>query len=139
MEILGINYDATLMLPLLGVVIATILSILKIFEYWNNRFQVEINTILRSAVNLGHDISIKNLSSKPILLEYMEIFTKKGKWLFGEEKCIWSPEDSLLNTRIEPADAKVYNFSQANYFSWKTNPIYVRLHFAGRKPITKRI
>lgn len=139
MDILGTHYDITFLLSLWGALLSTVLSTLKIVEYWRNRFQVRISPILRGDVNMGHDISIQNLSSKPVLLEYMEIFTKTGKWPFKKEKYIWSPEDSLLNARIKPANAKVYNFSEGDYFGWNTNPVYVRLYFAGKKPITKKI
>jgi hypothetical protein len=134
MEIFGIKVGLTLVLSLWGAALSTILSILKVMEYWNNRFQIELSPILRGHVEVGHDLSIKNLSSKPVLLEYMELFTKNGK----EEKCIWSPEDSFLNTRIEPHDTKVYNFSEGDYFPWKKD-VYARLFFAGKKPIIKSI
>lgn len=134
MEIFGIKVGLTLVLSLWGAVLSTILSILKVMEYWDNRFKIELSPILRGDAEMGHDLSIKNLSSKPVLLEYMELFMKKGK----EEKDIWSPEDSFLNARIEPHDTKMYNFSEADYFPWKKG-VYARLHFAGKKPITKSI
>lgn len=139
MDILGTHYEVTFLLSLWGAVLSTILSVMKLVEYWNNRFQVKISPVLRSDIDMGHDISIQNLSSKPVLLEYMEIFMQKGIWPFRQEQYFWSPEDSLLNARIEPSDAKVYNFSQGDYFSWKSKPVYVRLYFAGRKSITKKI
>ncbi|MGB5965585.1 MAG: hypothetical protein WBF77_04790 [Sulfurimonadaceae bacterium] len=139
MDIFGTDLEVIFLLSLWGAVLSTILSVLKIVEYWNNRFQVEVGQILRGDEDLGHDISIKNLSSKPILLEYMELFTKKGNWPFRQKKYIWSPEDSWLNARIEPSDAQVYNFSGSNYFGWNNQNIYVLLYFAGKKPITKKI
>ena len=138
MDILGTHYDVTFLLSLWGAILSSILSILKLIEYWNNRFQINISPILRGDINMGHDISIQNLSSKPVLLEYMEVFTKKGKWPFQKEQCFWSPEDSFLNARIEPADV-VYNFSKGDYFGRNYKPIYLRLYFVGKKPITKKI
>jgi len=139
MDMFGSDFEVTFLLSLWGAVLSTVLSVLKVLEYWNNRFQVKISPILRGDIYTGHDISIQNLSSRPVLLEYMELFTLKGKWPFRQEQNIWSPEDSFLNARIEPSDAKVYNFSQGNYFGWNSRPIYTRLYFAGKKPITKRI
>lgn len=134
MEIFGVEVNLTLILSLWGAVLSSILSVMKLLEYWDNRFQIELSPILRGCEDTGHDISIKNLSSKPILLEYMEIFIKKD----SEERCIWSPEDYFLNARIEPYDTKVYKFNGANYFAWKEG-LYARLYFAGKKPIVKNI
>ena len=126
--------DLTFILSIWGAVLSSILSVMKIIEYWNNRFQIDVSPILRGSDDVGHDISIKNLSSKPVLLEYMEIFQKIG----NEEKRIWSPEDAFINARIDPFDSKVFNFSEADYFLWKKGT-YIRLHFAGRKTINRSI
>ncbi len=131
--------DITLILSLWGAILSTILTILKFFEYWNNRFRININTIFRSEANCGHDISISNLSSKPILLEYMELFTLKGKWFFKKEHNIWSPEDLIINERIEPSNTKLYNFRQGDYFQWNNKTIYIKLYFIGKKPIIQKI
>lgn len=135
MEIFDIQIDITFLLAITGALLSIILTGLRIKEYWDNKFKIEIDPIIRSAAEYGHDISIKNLSSKPVLLEYMEIYTKEEE----EERCVWSPEDMFLNDRIEPLDAKVYHFSGAHYFRWKHNNTYIHLHFAGRKPIVKKI
>lgn len=136
MNIMGIEIQPTFLLSLWGAVLSTLLAMLKISEYWTNRFRVEVSPIYRSCEEVGHDISIKNLSSKPALLEYMELFTKKNG---EEERCLWSPEDSFLNARIEQLDSKVYNFSQSDYFNWSNKEIFVRLYFAGQKPIIKNL
>jgi len=139
MEVQGIQIDAQLLLALWGAILSSILSFCKIIEYWGNRFKIQISWIFRGDIEMGHDISITNLSSKPILLEYMEIFSKKGIWPFVHENYFWSPEDYWLNAKIEPSDTKVYNFSESDYFGWKTKDTYVRLYFAGKKTITKKI
>lgn len=134
MNILGVDITLTHVLSVWGAGLSSVLSIMKLMEYWNNRFQIEVSPILRGSVEMGHDISIKNLSSKPILLEYMEIFNKNGK----EEKSLWSPEDSFIDARIEPYGSKLFNFSEADYFPWEKE-VYARLYFAGKKPIVKSI
>lgn len=127
------------LLSLWGAVLSSFLAILKISESWNNRFQIRVTWILRGSEEMGHDISIQNLSSKPVLLESMEIFSTKGIGWFGRESYIWTPEDSWLNARIQPSDTKVYNFSEGDYFGWSRKKVKVRLYFAGRKPITRKI
>jgi len=127
--------DLAIVLSLWGATLSTALAAIKIYESWGGRFQIEISPIFRSSPELGNDISIKNLSSKPVLLEYFEVFSKQK----GKERSIWSPEDSWLNVRIDSNDTKVYNFSESDFFSSKHSPIYIRLYFAGQKSITKNI
>jgi len=139
MDILGNNPDLTKILACWGALLSTILCVVKLSEVWKERFNIEVDRILRGCADMGHDIGIKNLSSKPVLLEYMEIYSKKGRWPFRKRNYIWSPEDSWLNSRIEPHDTKVYNFSQGEYFPWSGRKVYIRLHFAGRKPFVLSI
>lgn len=139
MNILGISVETTLLLSLWGAFLSTVLGVLKFFEYWNNRFRVRVTWILRGSEEEGHDVSIQNLSSKPLLLEYLEIFSKTSNDGGTPKEYLWTPEDSWLNARIAPHDTKVYNFSEADYFSWNKKHIYIRLYFAGRRPITKKI
>jgi len=139
MEIWGMSISLTFALSVWAAVLSTVLSFLKIQEYWINRFKIDISLIYRSHPELGNDISIKNLSSKPILLESMEIYSKKGIWPFSKITYLWTPEDSWLNARIESIDTKVYTFSEADYFSWSRKDIYVRLHVAGKRIIDRKI
>ena len=127
--------EITLLLAIWGSVLSTALAGFKIFEYWNNRFKIEVSPLFRGAPELGHDISIKNLSPKPVLLEHMELYRKKGDEIVN----LWSPEDSFINARIEPYGNKVFNFSEGDYFGWNAGEVYVRLWFAGKKEITRKI
>lgn len=139
MNVFGQNLEISQLLGIWGALLSTILFILKLCETWEQRFKIEVSSITRGCVDLGHDISIKNLSSKPVLLEYLELYYKKGCFPFSKCNYIWSPEDSWLNARIEPSDSKVYNFSQGDYFSLSGKNVYMKLHFAGRKPFVKKI
>ncbi len=139
MDVFGIELEISLLLGIWGALLSTILFVLKLYEVWGQRFQIEVSSITRSCVDLGHDISIKNLSSKPVLLEYLELYSKKRWHPFSKHSYIWSPEDSWLDARIEPFGKKVYNFNQGDYFSLSGKKVYIRLHFAGRKPFVKKV
>jgi len=127
--------ELSMILSIWAAALSTILAAIKIWESWSSRFKIEVSSILRSRVDMGNDVSITNVSSRPVLLEYMEVYSVKNK----KRQCIYSPEDSWLNVRIEPQSTKVYNFSEGEYFSSGRSPVYIRLHFAGKKPLTKRI
>ncbi|MEN3758352.1 hypothetical protein ACEUBN_17430 [Aeromonas veronii] len=139
MNIFGKELEISLLLGVWGALLSTILFVLKLYEVWGQRFQIEVSSITRSSVELGHDISIKNLSSKPVLLEYLELYSKKGWFPFSKCSYIWSPEDSCLDARIEPFGKKTYNFNQGDYFSLSDKKVYMRLYFAGHKPFVKKI
>ncbi|MEZ5588970.1 MAG: hypothetical protein R3E46_18035 [Sedimenticolaceae bacterium] len=79
MNILGIEITPMLLLSTWGAVLSTTLGVIKVLEYRENRFRIEVGRISRSSPEMGHDISIKNISSKPVLLEYMEV-SKNGRW-----------------------------------------------------------
>ncbi len=104
-----------------------------------NDSKIKINYVLRGDIEAGHDICIQNLSGKPVILEYMEIFGKNNQWPVSKNIILWHPEDSLINSKIEPRSSKCFYFNQADYFSFGKKPIYVRLNFAGRKSIIKKI
>jgi hypothetical protein len=66
-----------------GAVVSTILAFIKIKDAWNNRFQIDIIAVFRDNADYGHEISIQNLSGKPVLLNDIELFYKnKGFWPF---------------------------------------------------------
>ena len=139
MENSTILSNIPLLLSLWGAVLSTTLAFLKLRELWNQRFKIKTNHVFRSDPYEGNEIHIQNLSSKPVLLEYMVLFYKKGSWWKTEKKRIWSPEDSILNFKIEPFSAKSFNFTEFEHFSWKGKTIYAKLSFAGRKEIVKKI
>lgn len=123
-----------------GAILSTLLAIAKLYESWTSRFQVDVTHIFRCDASIGNDIHITNLSGKPIMLEYLELYYLTGRWPRMEKKYFWSPEDSLLNLRIEPTEKKVLTFSEADHFSWGSGKkIFIKLYFVGKKPIVKRV
>jgi hypothetical protein len=140
MEIFGIKLTLTLAFSIWGAGLSTILGLLKIKEYWSSRFQFDISYVWRGHVDYGNDIIVQNLSGKPILLDYMEIFYfKKTGWFKKEKTILWSPEDESLNIKIDSLSGEKFNFSEANYFVVSGKQIYVRLFFAGKKPIERKV
>tara|TARA_R110000851_G_C13083120_1_gene565998 strand:- start:1265 stop:1684 length:420 start_codon:yes stop_codon:yes gene_type:complete len=129
-----------LILSLWGAVLSSILGLIKIKEAWSNRFKIEIISMFRSDPDYGNDIVIQNLSGKAVLLNYMELFYKKDGFLpFKKEIELWSPEDELLNSKIESQSNKPFTFALGDHFTTESKTIYVRLYFAGNKEIVKKV
>jgi hypothetical protein len=135
------SIDLSVLLSIWGAVVSTALAFLKIKEVYSNRFKVGTSYVFRSDEKHGNDISIQNLSSTTILLIYMEVYYRpKGflSWIKAPKQ-IWSPEDEMLNKRIEPHSEVTFHFFDGEHFTWKKRKIYVRLCFAGKKEFEKRV
>ncbi|CAH1546168.1 MULTISPECIES: hypothetical protein [Vibrio] len=135
------SIDLSVVLSIWGAVVSTGLAFLKIKEVYNNRFKVGTSYVFRSDAEYGNEISIQNLSNTPILLNYMEVYYRpKGllSW-FEAPKQLWSPEDEMLNDRIEPHSGVTFPFAHGDHFTWENRKIYVRLYFAGKKAFEKRV
>ena len=132
--------DWSLTIAVWGAVLSTLLAVPKLYEFWSNRFQIDVSHVFRGDPEMGNEIHIRNLSGKPIILEYLELYYQQGHWPRRKMNYFWSPEDSLLNLKIESADNKVLTFCKADHFSWGSGRrIYVRLYFVGKKPIVKKL
>lgn len=132
MEVLGTKITLTMMLALWGATLSTVLGLLRIFDAWRNRFRVNVDYVWRSDPYEGDEISIQNLSGKPILLTHLKVHEK-------DKKCLWHPEDTLLQKRIESFETERFVFSESDFFHAMGKRIVVELHFAGRKPLFKSV
>ena len=140
MEVFGLEITPTLGLSLWGAALSTILGVFKIKEYMEARFKVGTSYVWRSDEYLGNDIVVQNLSSKPVLLDYMEVFyIKKSGWFKKEKVVLWSPEDETLNIKIDSLAGEKFTFNESNYFSTTGKEIYLQLFFAGKKAIEKSV
>ncbi|WP_156139400.1 hypothetical protein [Aeromonas diversa] len=135
------SFDLPTVLSVWGALLSTTLAFLRVKEYWSGRFKIELNYVFRSDPVSGNEISVQNLSGKPVLLNYMDLFYhKKGWWpLIKEDKELWSPEDELINQKIDPHSEKTFCFARGDHFCHKDKVIYARLYFAGRKVMVQRV
>ncbi|MBG9573108.1 hypothetical protein [Cytobacillus firmus] len=51
-----------------GAFVATGLAIIKVMETLRDRTRIDVGTSLTTSVNVGHEIRIRNLSPRPIML-----------------------------------------------------------------------
>jgi len=129
-----------LILSAWGAILSSILAFIKIAEALDNRFKIGTDYMFRGDPDLGNEICIQNLSGKPVLLTYMELFYKKESWLpFKKKYELWSPEDELLNSKIESHSSKTFNFARGDHFSTNERIIYARIYFAGDKKVIVKI
>ena len=127
-----------------GAGLSTLLAIIKLWELWQDRFRVEVGSGFTGHIEAGNDVHIRNLSSTPVILCYWELFYRYHLWPFRKDKYICSPEAHASDLKIEQHSSKTFNFSGQDHFSWdwksmRGRGIYIRLHFAGRRSIVKRV
>lgn len=139
MEEANINYIAWW-----GAGLSTLLALVKLYELWQNRFRIDVGYGFTGDMHRGNDVHIRNLSSKPIILAYWELFYRPNLWPLKKDMYIASPEADAYDLKIEPHSSKTFNFSGQDHFSWnwkalKGCKIYIRLHIAGRRPLVKRV
>ena len=127
-----------------GAGLSTLLALVKLWELWRDRFRIDVGYGFTGEPSIGNDIHIRNLSGKPIILTYWEVFYRSNLWPIKKDTYINSPEEDTHDIQINPHSSMTLNFSDMNHFSWghkamKGNRIYIALHIAGRRSIIKRV
>jgi len=131
-------------LALWGAGLSTVLAVVKLWEVWSNRFRMNVSHSFTSCPHEGNSIMIRNLSSRPVIMEYWELFFGSGIWPFRRTSDIDSPGPDAQDNRIDSHSSKTLVFTGPDHFAWgvdalKGRKIYIRLHIAGRRPITKKV
>ena len=127
-----------------GAGLSTLLALIKIGELWRDRFRIDIGRNFTSEPGMGNEIYIRNLSGKPIILGFWELFYRPHLWPIKKDSYIDSPEEEAHDLKIDPHSSETLKFYDANYFYWgrkamRGRRIYIRLHIAGRRPVLKRV
>lgn len=127
-----------------GAILSTILAFLKIWDIWANRFRVDIGYDFASQPSQGHVIFIRNLSSKPIILQYWELHLCSNWWPFRKFEYFESPSLDIGDDKIEPYSSKKMSFKDQNYFRLSDDvirgrKIYIKIYIVGRKPFYKKV
>ena len=127
-----------------GAGLSTLLALVKLGELWRDRFRIDVGRGLTSDPGMGNDIHIRNLSGKPIILAYWDLFYRPHLWPLRKDSYIKSPEDDAHDIQIGPHSSMTLHFIGMDHFDWgwkamKGRRIYIRLHIAGRRPILKRV
>jgi len=127
-----------------GAGLSTLLAVVKIFELWRDRFRIDVGYGFTGDEHQGNDIHIRNLSGNPVILANWELFYRPNLWPIKKDTYITSPEADAYDLKIEAHSSKTFNFNGPEHFSWgwkamKGRKIYIRLYFAGRGVIIKKV
>ena len=127
-----------------GAGLSTVLALVKLWEFWRDRFRIDIGRNFTSEPGIGNEVHIRNLSGKPIIIGFWELFYRPHLWPLKKDSYIDSPEDDAYDQKIDPHSSETISFSGMHHFDWgwktmKGRRIYIRLHIAGRRPVVKRV
>jgi len=121
----------------LALILSTCLVVLRAWEFWKDRFHINVRAMQTGSSELGNTVWIRNLSGKPVIVEYWELSWRSGRWPRREESLIESPGEFARDIPIAPGDSHSLTFSGPDYFNWgkhavKGRSIFIALHVAGR-------
>lgn len=108
----GINYIAWW-----GAALSTLLALVKLWELWNARFRIEVGYNFTSEPDIGNEVFIRNLSSKPIILSYWELLYGSGFLPFRKLEEFESPGPDASDIRIEAHSSEIFTFAEASHFA----------------------
>lgn len=124
-----------------GAGLSTLLAAIKLWELWSTRSRFEVGYGFVGIPEIGHDIIIRNLSNKPMILIYWELLFCERKGLRWVPYRNENPEEDVCDIQIAAHSSKTIKFSGQNYFDWGHKALggkrlYLNIHVAGkRKPI----
>lgn len=125
-----------------GAILSTLLAGIKIWELWRDRHRIDVGYSFTSDRNQGNTITLRNVSARPLILSYWELQYGKGRWPFKRSDTFQWPEHDESDTKIDAYSSFSLRFTAAEHFDWGSTvlqgrDLYVRLHFAGRRPTTR--
>ena len=134
----------TTILAVWGALLSTALSAAKLWEVWQTRFRVEVVATLTGSEELGHTVSIRNLGGKPLILGHWEVLRISGRWPFRKQRCLVGPDEYAKDSSIAAHSTLSLSFTEQDHFAWgpvslQGDRIFIRLHFAGRPPILRKL
>ena len=127
-----------------GAGLSTLLAIIKLWELWRDRFRLQVGYNFRGNEDLGNEVIIRNLSTRPVVLTYWELLYCTGRFPCRTFEAFRDPGADAEDIQIAPHTSYALTFSEQNHFDWGVSAlndraIYVRLHLAGRWPILRKV
>ncbi|CAN7286075.1 hypothetical protein LJR251_001372 [Rhizobium rhizogenes] len=128
----------------LGFFIATALAVIKVWELWRDRFRINVSASFAGDERIGNTIYVRNLSPHAVILTHWQVYYARRFWPFAKKQVVKEREFDAGDTIIEKTSTYSIQFSEQNYFSsshkWLNGrSIYIKLHFAGRSQVRRRI
>jgi len=127
-----------------GAGLSTLLALVKIWEFWRDRFRVEVSHNFAGDPQIGNEVLIRNLSSRPFILTHWELSLCHRRWLRRVFTHISSASHDAGDRTVSAHSTCTLKFAEQHYFDWgwkslNGRSIVIRLYVAGRKPILRLV
>lgn len=127
-----------------GAIVSTGLAVIKVMETWRDRTRIDLGWSFTTSANVGHEIRIRNLSPRPVVLTHWEIYYASRYCRILGRKPIETREFDAPDSTLPPFTTHTLTFIDENYFhinykKMKSKAIYINIHFAGRGVIHRKI
>lgn len=121
--------------PVVGVLRAGYFLVKNIYRRVFPRTPIEIATVLRGHVEIGHDVLLVNTSDEPILVYSIDIVTAEKQGDSDNCERVFDLEDQMLNIRLDKRESYMFNFSEGDHFPMRPDKgkYYMRVWLAGRR------
>lgn len=133
--------SVTQSLAIWGAILSTLLACLRIWEFWQGRFRIEVSTLFTGCKESGHRVSVRNLSGKQLILEHWAIMRVSGRWPRRTANTLVSAEFDANDIVIASQSTFPLSFVEESYFPWGGSlggdRLAIRLHFAGRRSVLR--
>ena len=134
------NSTLTQVLALWGALLSTFLAGVKFWELWDKRLKINVSAVWTGSEEVGHTIRIRNLSSFSVILTGWEVFYRQPHFFTSQEELIEDSGFDWNDITIKSASTFPLEFKDEHHFSThKRKNIYIKLHFAGYRTITRLI
>ena len=128
-----------------GALLSTVLAFNKLYEAWRDRTRVEIDGRFTSSSSVGHEIRIRNLSPRPVILMHWSIYSGSRFWfVFRKKKYIYGSDHDAYEYSIPPFSTYTISLVDEAYFSidytgMKSKAVYFKILIAGRRQRLHRL
>lgn len=89
--------DSMAFLAWWGAGLSTVLALIKTWEFWRERFQVEVSGTFTGLPEIGNEVRIRNLSHRTFILVYWELLYGAGRWPIRRYTPFTTPEFDELD------------------------------------------
>ena len=113
---------------------------MKFWELWRDRLQVDISYKFSGSKEMGNQIQIRNLGTRPFILAHWELLAGTSRWPFARRNGIHCADFDSEDVKLESHSTCRLTFIEEDHFEWGVGHfVWLRLHVAGRRPKMIRV
>jgi hypothetical protein len=121
--------------------LSTLLGALKLLDYWDGRFRLQVDYDFTDDPSEGNKITLRNLTSNPITISYKELLIRRSWRFFQKYEEVPLTDEQPYDVCIPAHSSHTFNYKDMSHFSLNSKlltgkTIYLKIWIAGRRPLT---